>query len=67
MGANDAGCPAGTGNGCAWARHGSFVYSPSLGVISRWMSCQTSPRSGPESTIHLNLLQAPPLGIPLAS
>eukprot|EP00959_Pyramimonas_sp_CCMP1952_P147965 3096608-Pyramimonas_sp.AAC.1 len=32
MGANDAGCPASTGNGCAWARHGSLVYDPSLGV-----------------------------------
>eukprot|EP00959_Pyramimonas_sp_CCMP1952_P260630 5449530-Pyramimonas_sp.AAC.1 len=32
MGANDAGCPAGTGNGCAWAHHGPCAYSPSLGV-----------------------------------
>eukprot|EP00959_Pyramimonas_sp_CCMP1952_P337238 7062097-Pyramimonas_sp.AAC.1 len=33
VGANDAGCPAGIGNGCAWARHGWFAYNPSLGVI----------------------------------
>eukprot|EP00959_Pyramimonas_sp_CCMP1952_P386522 8100561-Pyramimonas_sp.AAC.1 len=32
MGANDAGCHAGTGNGCARARHGSSAHSPSLGV-----------------------------------
>eukprot|EP00959_Pyramimonas_sp_CCMP1952_P342957 7184685-Pyramimonas_sp.AAC.1 len=33
MGANDAGCPAGTGICCAWVRHGSFAYSLSLGAV----------------------------------
>eukprot|EP00959_Pyramimonas_sp_CCMP1952_P031725 665640-Pyramimonas_sp.AAC.1 len=33
MSANDASCPAGAGNGCAWARHRSFAYNPSFGVI----------------------------------
>eukprot|EP00959_Pyramimonas_sp_CCMP1952_P130312 2724890-Pyramimonas_sp.AAC.1 len=33
MGANDAGCPAGTGKGCAWVRHESSAYNLSLGVI----------------------------------